>query len=279
MEVLKRILGIVSIIISVILIIACLAGVFFSWSINTPITNAITGVLTGFERVLTVADNSIERVNTKLFEAQTNIDTIEENVETAGEMLSENSIVYEVLDRTVGDELFPKIAAASDTVIAIRDSVISFNEILESLNDIPFVDVPTLTEELDSAAESMAAVQSDAEEFRTELYAIKEEAISKPVAAITDRTTRISDELEATQQNLSNTQANINENIDSISSIKARVAGVIDLTSAALSFVFLWLAFGQVSLIVLAWNSLKAPKKSGTADDIVSSTDEEEQLR
>ena len=279
MEVLKRILGIVSIIISVILIIACLAGVFFSWSINTPITNAITGVLTGFERVLTVADNSIERVNTKLFEAQTNIDTIEENVETAGEMLSENSIVYEVLDRTVGDELFPKIAAASDTVIAIRDSVISFNEILESLNDIPFVEVPTLTEELDSAAESMAAVQSDAEEFRTELYAIKEEAISKPVTAITDRTTRISDELEATQQNLSNTQANINENIDSISSIKARVAGVIDLTSAALSFVFLWLAFGQVSLIVLAWNSLKAPKKSGTADDIVSATDEEEQLR
>jgi len=274
MEVLKRILGIASIIISVIFIVACLVGVFFSWSINAPITNAVTGVLSGVERVLTAADNGLERVNTKLTDAQTNIDTIEEHVGTAGEMLSENSIVYEVLDRTVGDELFPKIASASDTVMAIRDSLISFNEILESLNDIPLVDVPTLTDELDSAAESMAAVQSDAEAFRTELHAIKEEAISKPVTAITARTTRLSDELGNAQQNLTNTQANINENIESISSTKARVAGLIDLTSAALSFVFLWIALGQVSLIVLAWNSVKAPKKSGTADDIVSAADE-----
>jgi len=169
---------------------------------------------------LTAADNSLERVNTQLSEAQTDIDTIEENVETAGKMLSETSIVYEVLDRTVGDELLPKITAASDTILAISDAVIFFNEILESLNEIPFVDVPTLTEELDSAAESMAAVQSDAKEFRTELHAVKEEAINKPVTAITNRTTRISDELEATQQNLSRAQANIREYIETISSTK-----------------------------------------------------------
>jgi hypothetical protein len=139
MEVLKRILGVAAIVISIIFIVVCLAGIVFSWSINAPITNAVTGVFSGAEHVLTAADKSLERVNSGLFEAQTSIDTIEENVELAGEMLSETSIVYEVLVRTVGDGLFPKIAAASDTTIAIRDSVISFNEILESLDDIPFV--------------------------------------------------------------------------------------------------------------------------------------------
>lgn len=278
MKVLKRIFGIVIIIISVVFIVACLAGVVFSWSINPPMTKAITGVLTGFERVLTTAETGIERVNTRLSEAQTNIDTIEENVETAGETLSETSIVYEVLDRTVGDELFPKIAAAGDTIIAIRDSVISFNELLESINDLPFVDLPTLTEELDTASESMAKVQSEVEETRTELQAIKEEAISKPVTAITDRTTRISDGLESTQQDLSNTQTNIKENIESISMIKARVPLLIDLISVSFSFVYLWIAFGQVGLIVLAWRRLIAKDESGDADDIVPDSDEQERL-
>jgi len=274
MEVLKRILGITAIVISVIFIVVCLVGVFFSLSINASITNAVTGALTGVERVWTVADNSIERVNSGLFEAQTSIETIEENVELAGETLSETSIVYQVLDRTVGDELFPKLAAASDTIMTIRDSLISFNEILESVNEIPFVSVPTLTEELDTAAESMTAVQRDAQALRAELHAVKEEAISKPITAVTERTTRISDGLEATQQNLSNTQANINEDLETISSIKARVPGIIDLSSAALTFVFLWLAFGQVRLIALAWSSLKVPKNSGGKEEIVSAADE-----
>lgn len=273
MEVLKRVLGIVIIFLSVIFIVACLAGIFLSWSINTPITNVVTGVLNGVERVLTVADNGLGRVNTQLSEAQTNIDSIETNVEMAGETLSETSIVYEVLDRTVGDELFPKIAAASETILAIRDSVISFNEILESLDDLPFVSVPTLTEELETATDRMSAVQSDAQEMRTELQAIKEEAISKPVTAITDRTTRISEELGTAQQNLSNTQASIAEYIATVSSINDRVPGIIDLSSAALTLVFLWLAFGQVALILLAWNLVKAPMESDLADVIESAAD------
>lgn len=276
MEVFRRILGIVVISISVIFIAACLAGVFFSWSINTPMTNAITGVLTGVERVLVVADNSLTLVTSELSEAQTNIDTIEEKVGLAGETLSETSVVYEVLDRTVGDELFPKIASARDTILFIRDSILSFNDILESLNDIPLVSVPTLTEELNSAAERIAEAQSDAETFRAELHAIKEEAISKPVTAITDKTTRISDGLHAAQQNLSSTQADIREDIQVVLSFKARVPRIIDLSSTALSFLFLWIALGQVSLIVRIWNSWKAPKQLDTTETDVPAADETE---
>ena len=277
MEILKRILGIVIIFLSVFFIVACLAGVFFSWSINTPITNAVTGILNGVERVLTAADNTLGRVNTQLSEAQTNIDTIEENVEMAGEMISETSIIFEVLDRTVGDDLFPKIAAASDSIVAVRDSIISFNEILESLDEMPFVSIPTLTEQLDTAAERMAAIKSDAEQMRTELQEIKGEAINMPVTAITDRTTRISDGLETAHEALSDTQADIDENRQTISRIKSRVAGLIDLSSAALSFVFLWLAFGQVGLILFAWNSLKAPRQLSEEDDDIPADDGNDQ--
>jgi len=273
---LKRILAIIVMFISVVFIVACLAGIVFSWSINTPITNALTGALTGVERVLTVADTGLERVNTRLAEAQSNVDTIEERVETAGETLSETSVVYQVLDRTVGDELFPKVATAGETIVAVRDSVVAFNETLESINEVPFVEVPTLTENLETAAQRMEIVQSDVEETRAELRAIREEAISRPVTAITDRTTRISDGLEAAQTALSGTQINIDDNLESIGNIKARVPGLIDLISLLFSFIFFWIALGQAGLIVLAWGAIKGPSTSEETEDIVISGDEEE---
>ena len=73
---------------------------------------------------------------------------------------------------------------------------------------------------------------------RAELRAIREEAISKPVTAITDRTTRISDGLDAAQTALSGTQTNIGDNLESIAGIKSRVPGLIDLVSLVLSFIF-----------------------------------------
>lgn len=276
MEIIKRILAIVVMIISVIFIVVCLAGVVFSWSFNTPLTNAITKALTGVENVLTAADTGLERVNTRLAEAQTDVDTIEENVETAGDTLSENSVVLEVLERTVGDELSPKIEAARETSAALRGSVVAFNETLEALNELPRIEVPTLTEELETAVERMDEIQTDVEETRAELRSIREEAISKPVTAITMRTTRISDGLETAQTAVTNTQNNIADNLESIGGIKARVRGVFDLISIVLSFVFLWIGFGQVGLIVLAWGYIKGRSSPEEANGNDVTEDEEE---
>jgi chromosome segregation ATPase len=257
MDTVKRILAIVAIVISIIFIIVCLAGVVFSWSFNGPLTETITRGFTGVERILTAADNGLERVNTNLAEAQAAVDTLEENVQTAGETISETSIIYEVLDRTVGDELFPKVNAARETAAALRNSVVAFNETLEALNDIPLVEVPTLTEDLETASEQLSSIQNDAEELRAELRAIRQEAVSKPVAEITMRTTRMSDRLEAAQSAVTGTQANIDDNLEAVASVKARVPGIFDLISLIFTFVFLWIALGQIGLILLAWGYLK----------------------
>jgi chromosome segregation ATPase len=274
MDLVKRILAIIVIIISVVFIVVFVAGVVVSWSLNTPLTETTTRALTGVERVLEAADNGLERVGTRLGEAQANVDTIEGKVQEAGDTLSENSLVYEVLDRTVGDELFPKINGVRETVTSVGASVVAFNETLEAINEIPLVEVPTLTAGLEDASDRIGSIQSDVEETRAELRSIREEAISKPVTAITERTGRISTGLENVQTITSNTQANIDENLDSVAEIKDSVPGFFDLISVILTFIFLWLAFGQAGLIVLAWGYVRSPKQLEEAN--ISPQDEEE---
>jgi len=276
MNILKRILAIAVIVISIVFTVLCIAGVVFSWSFNTPLTEGITKGLTGFENVLVAADSGLDRVNTVLVEAQAAADNIEGAVQTAGDTISETSIVYEVLDRTVGDELVPKVTSALELIDSVRGIVVASNELLEAINEIPLVEVPTLTEQLDTASDELTSVQNNVEETRDELRSIKEEAVDKPVTAITERTTRISDGLESAQRPVTSTQDNIDDILTSIAGIKVRVPGIIDLASIVISLAFVWIAFGQLGLIVLAWSYLKGPGSSEEVSDDNGTQDEEE---
>jgi hypothetical protein len=43
-----------------------------------------------------------------------------------------------------------------------------------------------------------------------------------------------------------------------------------------LSFIFLWIVFGQVGLIALSWGAAKGPDETNEVDDASSAGDEEE---
>lgn len=276
MKILKRILAIAVIVISIFFTVVCIAGLFLSWSFNTPLTEGITKGLTGVENVLDAADSGLDRANTILVEAQAAVDNIEGAVQTAGDTISETSIVYEVLDRTVGDVLSPKVTSAGETIDSVRGIIVAFNELLEALNQIPLVEVPTLTEQLDTASDQLASIQIDVEETKDELRSIKQEAVDKPVTAITDRTTRISNGLESAQTPVTNTKDNIDDILASIAGIKVSVPGVIDLATIVISLVFVWIAFGQLGLIVLAWGYLKGSGSPEKVNDDSGTQDEEE---
>ena len=250
MDVVKKILAGIVIAISIIGVAICLAGIYFSWSFNTPVTEAIEGVLTGVEKFLMVTDEGLGRIHEGLGEADTAVNTIEGAVVDAGETINETNIAFEILDATVGDTLFPKIENMAATAVSIAEAVVAFNNTLEAANEIPFVDIPTLTPQLEELSTELETIRTDVQETRDELQAIKEENVAKPVNAITERTTRISDGLGEVQTAVADGQTKVNETLDSVGETKAKVARTIDLISITITVLMLWLILAQASLIV-----------------------------
>ena len=148
MSTLKTVLAVVVVMLAVVGIGVCGVGIFYSWSLNAPVTNALVGGLTGVERVLTAADAGLTRVDNGLSTATTATATIEGAVTAAGETIVESDIAFTILERTVGDTLFPRVVEANETVTSIATTVVAFNDTLVAANQLPFVEVPTLTEEL-----------------------------------------------------------------------------------------------------------------------------------
>lgn len=250
METVKKILAGIVIAVSIIGIAICLTGIYFSWSFNTPVTEAIEGVLTGVERFLMVTDGGLGRLNEGLGEADAAVTIIEGAVVEAGDTINQTNIAFEILDATVGDTLFPKIENMAGTAVAIADAVVAFNDTLEAANEIPFVDIPTLTPQLEELATEIEAIRADVQATRDELQAIKEENVAKPVNAITDKTSKISTGLGQVQTAVSEGQAKVNQTLENVGVTKSKVARTIDLISITITVLLLWLILAQVSLIV-----------------------------
>ncbi len=252
MHTFKRFLAGAAIVLAVAAIIGASAGVYYAWALNTPVTESLTGVIAGTEQVLGAADGGLTRVAGGLETARAATSTIEGAVMAAGDTILQSDIAFTVLERTVGDTLFPALVQASETATAVAGTVVATNRALETANQLPFVEVPTFTAELDRVAEEVAAARAQVDEIRSEVQALKENAVARPVTAITGRTQPLLQHLVTAQTTATAAQTAIAQRREWLAATQTSLPRTIDRLSLGLTVLLLWTIVGQVALIVLA---------------------------
>lgn len=258
MTTLKRILSILAIVLAVVGLVACAVGIYYSWALNTPLTDSLTRALTAADTVLTQADTAVTRVNSGITTARSATSTIQGAVQAAGDTIVNTDLAFTVLERTVGDTLFPVVVEISETAHAVAGTLIGINDTLEAANRLPFVEVPTLTAQLDVATAELAEARARVDEVRTEVQTLKAETVARPVTAITSRTEPLLERLDAAQATLSDTQASLNATLSGVRDLNARLPGLLDSLSVVLTLVLLWLLIAQVIVIDWAWHKFRA---------------------
>lgn len=242
----KKIVAGAAVALAVVGVIACLIVTLLSWSLNARITTSLVQAVAGAEQLLGVVDGGLTRVDTGLGEALSAVTTVEETVQSVGDTIIETDLAFLVLERTVGDTLFPRVVSARETTANLAGTIVAFNETLEAANRMPFVDVPTLTDELQVAADGLEAARTQVEELRAKMQAIKEEKVSRPVTFVTDRTAPIADGLDRALTAVDNTQAGIAERQARLAALRERLPGLLDLISFVVTLVMIWLIAAQV---------------------------------
>jgi hypothetical protein len=256
----KRILAIIAALLATIGIIVGLLGIFFSWSYNTPVTESLVRYTEGAEKVLTAADTGLTRVNNGLGIALGAVRTVDDAVRTAGQTIVDTNLVFALLERTVGDTLFPQVQAVHESLTNITATIVAFNETLESLNNLPFIEVPTLTTELQAAADRLDAARTRVDEIRATIRQIKEDKVARPVAFFTDRTGPIIENLDAAQTTVNNALGTIQTALPRLAALRERLPRLIDTLSIALTLVLLWLVAVQGFVLVHAYEYLSGKK-------------------
>ncbi len=237
-------------------IILCAIATWAAWSYNTPVTDSLQRVAAATERVLSAADRGLGLVNRSLGTALGAVNTIDGATRSFGERIVDTNLAFLVLERTVGDTLFPRLLAAQETVTAVADTVIGVNDALEAANRLPFVEVPTLTTELAAVGGRLSAARNRVDEIQTGLRAVKEEKVSRPVSFITSRTGALITDLEAILTTTTNARTRINVALARLAVVRANLARLIDLISIAITLAMLWFIGAQGYVLLRAYENL-----------------------
>ena len=256
--ILKRILVAIVILIAAIGLVLNAAGLVGIWVVRGPVRDTVTALSTALNSKLGAVDQALARVGARADQGRQALARINDAASKLGDRIEEGSPALNALAGTVRDDLAPKIADTRAQASAFHDGVVAVNATLETLNRSTFITVPTLTDELSAFSERVETAQSDAQELRAAIAEARAGASANLVAAVTARTIAIDNVLAQIQAAMAKQQATLAQRQQQVTDLSDTLLRAINLLVVLLTVLFLVFAAGQVLLIYICWQYIRA---------------------
>lgn len=263
MRIFKRILMYAAMVISIIVMVICIAGIIGAWYYNTPVTDTVLGIVVPAteavqvaEKVTNEAGRGLQDVSSRVAEAQQALsDIIDEVVEA--------NIAVEALSRIFDTDIRSEVETLRGNVRAVYDTLGLIQETVESINDIPFIDLEVPgAEELGRVLSGMEEVASRADEISNSIQQRKAELIDGAVTEIAEPLAQMNTRLNEVQSSLFELNTILGTSIESLLLVQENAARWIDLISVAITFILIWVFISQVAVFVLCRKLLPGTKDS-----------------
>lgn len=229
------------------------AGLVGAWIFNTPLTDAVTATADTVDGYLTLADTTTTAASTKLADVRTQLDTVGARLdgitpETRAAFVDEATAAFE-------NRFGPTVSELRTTFSTLRTGIAALNQTLESANRIPGVTVPTFTDELQTAQQRIDAFDSKVGEIQNAVAAAEIDGDK-----VRGLITTASAEVASVEEVVNQWRSQITAVDEGITRATAAAPGLIDLTSLALSLLFILFGAGQLSLLLRAIDAVRGHK-------------------
>jgi methyl-accepting chemotaxis protein len=245
-------------VISIIMLVLCVAGIIAAWAYNTPLTETLLGFVVPAtniaQRVETVASETggtLDDVSALLGDAEAKV------AEIGGEVL-DTEIVVEAISAILGEDVRPLLEEAVASFRAVYDLIGTVEEAINTFNSIPLVglEVP--------GTEELAQVRTGMEEFATEVDALNEDLQQRKTEIVTGAVEEISAPINRLGTQVSEIRSDVGEietragaAHERLILIQDRLPFWIDLISIVITVLLLWIIISQVAMFVLCRKTLQ----------------------
>lgn len=232
-------------------LLLCLVGGIGVWVANTPVTDTLTSTLSAASGYLqlggstaALASDQVEAVRQQLQEVQSTVASMPP--EARADVASQAA-------EKVTSQVMPAVKLVRKTIAAVSAAAVALNKSLESANRIPGVNVPTFTDQLQTADQTLDEIGSELTTAAAQLA-----DVSVDGSKIATLLTATSDKLTAIQALLDRWTQQIAQADQALAAAEAAAPPLIDWASVALSLLFLLFGAGQLCLMAMAMQQLRA---------------------
>ena len=256
----KRILGVMVMVISIIVLIACLVGIVGVWVLRSELNHMVTNVAATADTVVARGQGAAARLDTRLTTMQTSVQSATTTVSNAGAKVEDAPLALLAVEQITNKDLSPAVDDLTSTADDLREFAARLDSTLELLNKLP----PFSSNEegiLDKAIalldNTQAAAQSVAD-LRQGIQDRKSTAVQSGVSLLTAPLNRLGTALSSVQTAVNGVEESLTKARSSIAQTKANVMRAINIATAFLTVLLIWLVLSQVSFFMHGMDMFKA---------------------
>jgi hypothetical protein len=235
----RRLIAFLFVILGVVGLLACLAGIAACWYFRPGVTGKATHACERTEVVLEVTNKSLKRVEASLAQARTDLATVPK--EPPAPQLSP---LKKAALRQVTNGFVPQLENAGQTLNTVADAAVVLNSLLEGMGQIPLVHMTPL--DMDQVQGAAGKVKELGETART-LNTLLDEMSGNDA----DQTTaRIEDGLAQAISRIGELTKRLTDARDQIQEIHANLGRWLTTAAIVLTVLLAWIALGQLCLVL-----------------------------
>lgn len=259
MKIIKRIFALIILIPALLIFLGMIGGIVGSWAINNAITQAGVDVLTAGSDFVDGTLQSVSQVETLLFDAQTLVTQVEDEVERVGTDVTESTNILDDVADLVGIELDTVVNDIDTFFTSVQQTALAFANALDTIRRLPMVansgavqmdqnifrDVADKVEELNNQLDSLIALVNRGKNGLTE----------EIVTELNDATTKINTQIGSLLSQIATINTDLTTLQTDLVDAQTGWAQVVDIFSIVLTifFVLMALAFFSLTMHALAY--------------------------
>jgi len=271
----RKVLYVTVIALSVVLIVFSSLGLIGIWAVQRPLSEAVVTILVLVEETASLGQQITVKVDGVIEQAE----EITTKISTASSDLSggvtDKGVVMVLLPEENELKLTETVNSAQETFAEIRAVIENILNLYQSVNNIPFVNLPGLSEEqledvaasIDETSEKVAALRAEIEAFRT--------GVSEKIDLVSDATAQLTADISVLRSEL----ARLDSSLAEIESLAQRllviVPGLLIGSAVVLTLIFAFVIYTQVEVIRLYTIRWKQLDGSVSVEELTPSSEPE----
>lgn len=276
---LKRVGSIFAIVVSVLVIVLSVSGIFGAWGISSALSDFTLKVFGVLQGGVEVVNSGVGRVDTLLQTARSEVQQAGDTVSSIAANLQENHPILTALNERVDNRLGPGVEKIQEAMSPVHDAIVKVGGAVSFANSLPFVAerVPGL-EKVDQTLTRLGTLGADLQQLRSTLRALADEKADKLTqaaeAALTDLVTRIDGGLAGIQNDVQTLQADIMALQTRLQQRQSQLLLLYNLFAVLVTLLFVWVIYSQVVVIRHYWSSARRTTEAVSTTAATSSAED-----
>jgi hypothetical protein len=244
----KKVLVIIVMVIAVIGMAACLAGIIGGWVINTPLTRDAVAMLTGLSGTLGVADSALTDASDGLQSARGLVSQVRGITDATGDTLDQSKVAE--LATVAQGRLTDAVATLQRANRTIVGTVQAVNDVITTLNRVPGVNIKPLdSAEIDKVSSTITDISNALGQVVSAIESARS-GVADALGRLREAVGNLDSRLAGLEAAVAKIQSQVRGAQGAVTALIARVPALIDSLTLAITVLLLWFGFAQFGLFM-----------------------------